>query len=116
MKKILVGIFALLLTNASPADELPFNILVQDESVVQALRSKDADVWIKLSEAHLGATITVRISNENGDFYRNWFTGDADLVSSGYRSAGIWTDRVQTQSNYIEYWVDGVLVLHLERK
>jgi len=116
MKKILVGIFAVLLTFSSAADELAFDILVQDESVVEAVRSEGNDVWIRLTKEHLDATITVKISNKNGDLYRNWFTGSTDMVSSAYRGSGTWSDRVQTNANFIEYWKDGVLVLHLQRK
>ena len=116
MKNILVGMFALLITFSSAADELPFDILVQDESVVEAVRAEDNDVWIRLSKEHVESTITVKISSKNGDFYRNWFTGSTDMVSSGYRGTDTWSDRVQTTANFIEYWKDGVLVLHLQRK
>lgn len=116
MNKILLTILGLAFTSASLAGELAFNVLTQDKSIVSSVRSEGSDVWIKLTPNHVDDTVTVRISNKNRDFYRNWFNDSVDLVSTGFRGNDVWSDRVQTNSNFIEYWVDGVLVLHLERK
>jgi hypothetical protein len=93
-----------------------FNVLSQDTSIVMDVRTEDNNVWIKLAPANLSDELTLRISNKNQDFYRSWFTGETDLVSSGFRGDSAWSDRVETSANYIEYWHQGVMVLHLERK
>lgn len=93
-----------------------FNVLSQDTNIVVDVRTEDSNVWIKLAPAHLSDELTLRISNKNQDVYRSWFTGEKDLVSSGFRGEGAWSDRVETSANYIEYWHQGVMVLHLERK
>lgn len=93
-----------------------YNVLSQDTKLITDVRSEGKDVFIKLASANLSDEITVRISNKNKDYYRPWFTKDIDLVSKGFRGNGVWSDRVQTEANFIEYWHNNVLVLHLERK
>jgi hypothetical protein len=92
------------------------DILTQDESVVQAVRSEGENVWIKLAPAYLADSITVRISDKNQGAYRTWFNNEQDLVSVDGRSNAGWSDRVETKAKYIEYWHNNLLVLHLERK
>ena len=116
MKKILITLVILFISFPTFAEELAFNVLVRDESIVQAVRSEADNVWIKLTSEHLNDTITVKISNKNQDSYRTWFNDSTDLVSVGYRGNGVWSDRVHTKANFIEYWMDGKLILHLERK
>lgn len=114
--KALILLIGLLMIAPVHAEQNIFNVLVQDTNLVKEVRSEDGNVWIKLAPANLADEITVRISNQNQDFYRPWFTGDVDLVSRGFRGMGAWSDRVQTGAKYIEYWHDGTLVLHLQRK
>ena len=116
MKYILLGLISFSLAFPVFAEELGFNILTQDEAVVKEVRSEDENVWIKLAPEYLADSITLRISNKNRDIYRTWFNNEQDLVSAGYRGRNVWSDRVQTKANYIEYWHNNVLVLHLERK
>lgn len=101
---------------ALASDESPFEVLTQDTSAVEGYRTEGDNVWIKLTSAHVSDTVTVRISDRNRDFYRPWFNGSTDLVSTGYRGNDVWSDRVQTKAKYIEYWVDDQLVLHLQRR
>ena len=112
---LLAATILLSLSSLSWAD-LPFNILSQNTAVVTDVKAENMDVWIKLASAHDSDIVTVRISNRNKDFYRTWFHGNVDLVSTGFRGSDVWSDRVQTQAKYIEYWVNDELVLHLERK
>ena len=116
MKYIFLSLISFSLAFPIFAQNIAADILTQDETVVQAVRSKDDNVWIKLAPAHLADSITVRISDKNQDFYRIWFNNEQDLVSDGARGKNSWSDRVQTRAKYIEYWHNNVLVLHLERK
>jgi len=120
MKKLgVISTLVLMIALASPtmkAADIPFNILEQNKAVVTDIRAEGENVWIKLASAHSSDTIIVRISNKNKDFYRPWFHGNVDLESSGFRGNGVWSDRVQTQAQYIEYWLNDQLVLQLERK
>ena len=114
--KILMLLIGFLMIAPVHAGQDLFNVLVQDTNLVKEVRSEGENVWIKLAEANLSDGITVRISNKDKDFYRPWFNGSLDLESTGFRGNNVWTDRVQTEANYIEYWHNGTLVLHLQRK
>ena len=116
MKRTLIAIVGILLSFSSYAEELSVNILAQDKSIVTAVKTEADNIWIKLSTGHLTAVITVKISNNNQDSYRMWFNGSTDLISSGYRGNGAWSDRVQSKAKYVEYWSEDKLILHLERK
>ena len=117
MNRFSLFVSALLLaTPAWTADAGPFSVISQNESIVSDVRTDAENVWIKLVPAYADATITVRISNQNGDDYRMWFHDQLDLVSTGSRGRNAWSDRVQTQANYIEYWLNDELVLHLKRQ
>jgi hypothetical protein len=115
MKNAIAFIVLILAMPTLAAQEL-FNVLNQDENIVTDIRTEDNNVWIKLAPANLSDELTLRISNKKQDSYRLWFTGDLDLVSKGFRGKGSWSDRVETGASYIEYWHNGVIVLHLERK
>ena len=114
--KALIIFIGLLLIAPVHAEQNLFNVLSQDKTLVTDVRSEDGNVWIKLASANLSDEIIVRISNKDKDFYRPWFTGSVDLESKGFRGNDVWSDRVQTEANYIEYWHNGTLVLHLQRK
>ena len=116
MKRTLIAIVGLFLSFSILAEELTVNILTRDESIVTAVRTEGDNIWIKLAKDHLTDVITVRISNNNQDSYRTWFNGSPDLISSGFRGNGAWSDRVQTKANFVEYWLEDKLVLHLQRK
>lgn len=114
--KTLMVLVALFMMAPVHAEQNLFNVLAQDTNLVRDVRSEGDNVWIKLAAANLDDEITVRISNKDKDFYRPWFTGSVDLVSKGFRGNDVWSDRVQTGANFIEYWHNGELVLHLQRK
>ncbi|MFT4606375.1 MAG: hypothetical protein ACI9YO_001222 [Gammaproteobacteria bacterium] len=114
--KTLILLVALLMTAPVHAEQNLFNVLVQDKSLVKDIRSEGDNVWIKLASANLTDEVTVRISNKDKEFYRTWFNGNVDLESKGFRGRDVWSDRVQTEASYIEYWLNGTLVLHLQRK
>ena len=114
--KTIILLIGFLMMAPVHAEQTLFNVLVQDKNLVRGVRSEDDNVWIKLASANLADTITVRISNKDKDFYRTWFNGSVDLESKGFRGDNVWSDRVQTGASYIEFWHNGTLILHLQRK
>ena len=97
----------------------PFVAIVFDESILQDFRyDPDLDrIYLKRQVEHRNEAITLRNSSLQGEAYRLWFNGSHDLVSpanSGHPPNG-WTDWVQTSANFVEYWMDGKLILHLKR-
>jgi len=78
---------------------------------------KELNVFLQLYPKYKDKEIVVKISNQKFAGYRAWWHGGLELVSpahAGKQPFG-WTDRVQTQSTYIEYWMDGEIFLHLKR-
>jgi hypothetical protein len=117
MYKLALLISVLLLASPARANEGgQFVILTQNDSIVSGIRTDAENVWLKFTPDYRSEIVTVRISDQNRAAYRFWFNGEQDLVSGGERSMEIWTDRVQTKANYIEYWVGDELVLQLQRE
>ncbi len=78
---------------------------------------KEGNVFLQLMSVHKDKELVVKISNEYFSSYRTWWHGEIELVSpaNAGKQPYEWTDRVQTQANYIEYWMDGEVFLHLRR-
>lgn len=98
----------------------PYEALVFDKTVIADVKvDEKGDVFLKLQPDKLATQVTIKISMEKGAAYRKWFTGEETLVAlqnvEGGRKPGVWSDRVQTTANYIEYWADGTCFLHLKK-
>lgn len=98
----------------------PYEALTFDKAMLADVKvDEKGDVFLKLQPDKIAAQITIKISMEQGAGYRKWFTGDEVLVAlqnvPGGRKPGVWSDRVQTSANYIEYWSDGKCFLHLKK-
>ncbi|HTJ77732.1 MAG TPA: hypothetical protein VL357_01945 [Rariglobus sp.] len=98
----------------------PYEALVFDKAMLSDVRVDDkGDIYLMLQPDQVAAQITMKISMEKGAGYRKWFTGDETLVAqqnaTGGRTAGVWSDRIQTSANYIEYWAGGKCFLHLKK-
>ena len=55
-------------------------------------------------------------ANLSGRVRRLVESADTFFIATGYRGEGAWSDRVQTEANFVEYWVGDALVLHLQKK
>ncbi|TWX55670.1 hypothetical protein [Colwellia hornerae] len=113
--KALILLMAIVMMALVYAEKNIFNVLVQDTNVVKDIRAEEENICIKLAIVNLADEITIRISSKDKDLYRPWFNGSVDLQSKGFRGNDVWSDRLQTQANYVEYWHKGRLVLHLQR-
>jgi hypothetical protein len=96
-----------------------FSVLEMDRTVVEDVFVRGDDIHVKINSAYWDETFTVKISNENRADYRTWLSGEEEMIIKVYRSPREnrqgYTYRVNTAAGYIEYWVDGKLVLHLKR-
>ena len=95
-----------------------YEAIVYDAEVLQGVQVDGVgDIFIMFQPDKTDTQLILRISMSQGAQYRNWFTGDTDLVAqeNSGRAPNTWTDRVQTTSKYIEYWADGKLFLHLKK-
>lgn len=95
----------------------PYDALTINSDVIRGVKVDDAGkVWILLNPAYRERELVVKISNGKGSDYRKWFTtGDYELVSPANqgKQANAWTDWIETKAPFIEYWMNGQLILHL---
>ena len=96
-----------------------FSAMKMDKDVVEDVFTQGNDIYLKINKAYWGATFTVKISNENMSGYRKWSSGDEAMTVKVYQSQKEnrqgYTYRINTAAKYVEYWMDGKLVLHFER-
>lgn len=122
MKKWLVGVSLLACLASVPAaaqDFGDFTAIKMDKEVVQDVFTSGNDIYVKIDKAYWDAGFVVKLSNENMSGYRTWSNGDEEMAVRVYQSQKEnrqgYTYRVNTTAKYVEYWMDGNLVLHLER-
>jgi len=96
----------------------PWQAVLFEDKFVQNVKVSGDDIFIMLQPAHRNDKITMKASMAKGGPYRKWFTGKEVLESqqNDGRAADIWSDRIQSSANYLEYFANGKLVLHLKRK
>ena len=97
----------------------PFTALSVDKEVVEDVFTQGNDIYVKINKNFWNETFTVKISNGNKSEYRTWLNGQDEMQVKVYQSQKEnrqgYTYRVNTTAKYVEYWMDGKLVLHLER-
>lgn len=97
----------------------PYEALVYDATLLADVKvDEKGDIFLLFQPDKTDTQVTIKISMQNGAAYRKWFTGDEVLVAqqnTSGRSPGVWSDRVQTTANYIEYWAGGRLFLQLKK-
>ncbi|MFA6959500.1 MAG: hypothetical protein WC205_01980 [Opitutaceae bacterium] len=97
----------------------PYEVLTFDKAVLFDVKvDEKGDIYLMLQPDQVAAQITIKISMQKGAAYRKWFNGEESWVAqqnSTGRTAGVWSDRVQTSATYIEYWVGGKCFLHLKK-
>ncbi|MGC9452558.1 MAG: hypothetical protein ACP5I4_14060 [Oceanipulchritudo sp.] len=95
----------------------PYEALSINSDVIRGVKvEENGRIWILLNPAYRERELIVKISNREGSDYRKWYTsGTEELVSPANqgKQANAWTDWIETEAGYIEYWMNGQLVLHL---
>lgn len=95
----------------------PYRALVIDPVFVEGVRVDQGRIYLMLMPVAAKHPLQMKVSMQRGSIYRNWHTGEEVLVAppNPDRGQGTWTDWIETQSNYIEYWMDEKLILHLHK-
>jgi hypothetical protein len=96
----------------------PYHALTINSDVIRGVKVDDAGkIWLLLNPAYREKELRVRLSNLEGASYRKWFTGEDELVSPANqdKQPNQWTDWIETEAPFIEYWMSGQLVLHLKK-
>lgn len=96
----------------------PYEAVVINSEVIRGVKVDDSKkIWLLLNPRYKERELRLKISNQEGSGYRKWFTGDEVLVSPANqgKAPNQWSDWIRTEANFIEYWLDGNLVLHLKK-
>lgn len=96
----------------------PYEALEINSDVIRGVKVDDGNaIWLLLNPSYKEKELIVKLSNEKGAGYRKWENGTYELISPANqgKQANEWTDWVRTKANFIEYWMDDVLILHLKK-
>ena len=96
----------------------PYTALSINSDVIRGVKVDDSGkIWLLLNPEHREREIIVKISNQEGVGYRDWLTGGKELVSPANqgKQANAWTDWIETEASYIEYWMNDRKILHLKK-
>ena len=96
----------------------PYEALAINSDVIRGVKvDEGGKIWLLLNPAYKEKELVVKISNLPGESYRKWFNGSEELVSPANqgKQANEWTDWIETESSYIEYWMGDQMILHLKK-
>ena len=96
----------------------PYEALSINSDVIRGVKVDDTGkIWLLLNPEHREREIIVKISNQEGVGYRDWLTGGKELVSPANqgKQANAWTDWIETEASFIEYWMNNRKILHLKK-
>mgnify|MGYP006275515195 CR=1 FL=1 len=96
----------------------PYEAIVINPDVIRGVKVDDEDrIWLLLNPEYKEEELVLRISNRKGAGYRDFENGEKELVSPANQGkrAHAWTDWLRTEAAYVEYWMDGRMILHLKK-
>ena len=96
----------------------PYTVLVRNEDIVKNVKvNENGRIYLLLNSDHMEKEIILKNSNYNKRGYRNWFNSEHELISPANQGKALneYTDWVDTTSNFIEYYMEGKLILHLAK-
>lgn len=97
----------------------PYVALLRDTAIVQDVKvEENGRIYLLLNPDFKEKEIILKNSSANKSGYRKWYNGEFELVSPANqgKAPGEYTDWVTTSGNYVEYHMDGQLILHLAKK
>ena len=96
-----------------------YTAIKMERSVVEDVLVQESGLYVKVTNDYWNKDFIVKISNEDMAYYRTWLNGESEMSIKVYQSQQRnlqgYTYRINTAARFIEYWVDGNLVLHLEK-
>ena len=109
--------------NAPTAKESPsfgtYTTLSIESNIVKDVKVTDTGrIFLLLNPDFKENEIILKNSMGHKSGYRKWFNGELELVSpvNQGKAPNEYTDWVETTANYIEYYMEGTLILHLGKK
>ena len=112
-----------LMSTLTYAQEAPkygdFTAIQIDQEIVKDVVHEENDIYVKLDPSYRNKEIAVRISDAKLKGYRTWADGEIEksvkIYNSNRNNKKDYTYRINTAANFVEYWIDEKLVLHLEK-
>lgn len=96
----------------------PYVALVRNKEIVKDVKvEENGRIYLLLNPQYKEKEIILKNSTGNKSGYRKWFNGEYELVSPANqgKAANEYTDWVVTSGNYVEYYLNGDLILHLKK-
>ncbi len=96
----------------------PYVALVRNKEIVKDVKvEENGRIYLLLNPKYKEKEIILKDSAGNKSGYRKWFNGEYELVSPANqgKAANEYTDWVVTSGNYVEYYLNGDLILHLKK-
>ncbi|MDQ8180153.1 hypothetical protein [Pelagicoccus sp. SDUM812005] len=97
----------------------PYVALTRDSNIVKDVKvEENGRIYLLLNPDFKEKAITLKNSSGNKSGYRKWHNGEFELISPANqgKAPNEYTDWVTTSGNYVEYYMDGKLILHLAKK
>jgi len=94
----------------------PYTALECNTEIVKDVKvSATGRVYLLINPTHKDKEIVLKNSQQFKAGYRNWYNGEKELVSASNqgKAPSEYTEWVETSANYIEYYMDGDIILHL---
>ena len=115
---VLLGALATAQEEGSAETFGPYTALTRNPEIVKDVKiAENGRIYLLLNPAHKEKEIILKNSNFFKAGYRNWFNGNRELVSPANqgKAPNEYTDWVSTTANYVEYYMEGELILHLAK-
>ncbi len=110
--------FSLAVENESAETFGPYTAITREAEIVRDVKiEENGRIYLLLNPDYKEKEIILKNSNFNKAGYRNWFNGEKELVSPANqgKAPNQFTDWVVTSANFVEYYMDGKLILHLAK-
>lgn len=115
----LFGAFALNAEDPKSGETFgPYTALVRDANIVKNVKVEDnGRIYLLLNPEYKEKEIILKNSNGLKSGYRKWYNDEFELISAANqgKAPNEYTDWVVTSGNYIEYYMDSKLILHLKK-
>ncbi|EDY84339.1 hypothetical protein VDG1235_3970 [Verrucomicrobiia bacterium DG1235] len=116
---LLLGFVSTTQAEDQKAEFGPYVALTRDANIVRDVKvEENGRIYLLLNPDFKEKEIILKNSTSLKSGYRKWFNDEYELVSAANqgKAPNEYTDWVTTSGNYVEYYMEGKLILHLAKK
>lgn len=95
-----------------------YTAISRDANIVKDVKvEENGRIYLLLNPDFKEKEIILKNSSGLKSGYRKWFNGEFELISAANqgKAPNEYTDWVTTSGNYVEYYMNGNLILHLKK-